>query len=132
MSNEHAGEHAAGEHAVTGHETSDASVRPVVYTMLGLAVGAALAIMLVYGIFWYLADHPLRTAPPNPLAAGEQQQIPPTPRIDAHPAAELKDVQAYENKILDTYGWTDKQQGIVRIPIDRAMELQLQKGFPTK
>jgi len=34
--------------------------------------------------------------------------------------------------VLSTYGWTDKNAGVVRIPIDRAMELQLERGFPTR
>jgi hypothetical protein len=115
----------------SGHETHDASVRGIVWTLAALAAGAALAFALVYGIFWYLADHPLNTAPANPMAEGASQ-IPPTPRVDDHPAMELKDLHSYEDTILNTYGWTDKQQGIVRIPIDQAMELQLKKGFPAK
>ena len=35
-----------------------------------------------------------------------------------------------KNSILSTYGWTDKKAGVVRIPIDRAMELQLERGLP--
>ncbi len=119
-------------HAVTGHEERDAPIRTIVLTMLGLAVGAAICVMIVYGIFWYLADHPLRTGPVNPLATNEQQQIPPKPRLDPNSTEELGELRSYENRILDTYGWTDKEQGTVRIPIDKAMELELQKGFPTK
>ncbi|HTS74904.1 MAG TPA: hypothetical protein VMG40_01805 [Bryobacteraceae bacterium] len=118
-------------HAVTGHEERDASVRTIVYTLMGLAVGAAICIMIVYGIFWYLAGHPLRTGPANPLAL-EQHQLPPAPRLEDHPTVELNDLHTYENQILDSYGWTDKAQNKVRIPIDKAMELQLQKGFPTQ
>jgi hypothetical protein len=69
---------------------------------------------------------------PNPLAETETQQMPPQPRIEEHPAVELKDLRSQEEKILTTYGWTDKDKGIVRVPIDRAMELRLQQGFPTK
>jgi hypothetical protein len=31
---------------------------------------------------------------------------------------------------LNGYGWVNKEQGIVRIPIERAMELIVEKGFP--
>lgn len=119
-------------HIVSGHETRDANIHNILVALAALAVVAVLSVAMVYGIFWYLADHPLRTAPPNPLAGGEQQQIPPPPRIQDHPAVELHDLLSAEDAILGTYGWTNKQQGIVRIPIDRAMELQLQQGFPTK
>ena len=52
----------------TGHEVEDAHVLPVVVTLAGLAVGAMLVALLVYGIFRYLADHPLSEMPPNPMA----------------------------------------------------------------
>jgi hypothetical protein len=102
-----------------------------VWTLAGLAAGAALAFALVYGIFRFLEDHPLTMAPPNPMAAADTQ-TPPAPRVDDHPAMELKDLHTYEDQFLGTYGWTDKAKGIVRIPIDQAMELELKKGFPTK
>jgi hypothetical protein len=115
-----------------GHESSDASIRIVVITGACLVVGAAMVGLLVYGIFWYLADHPLSAPRPNPLAATEAQQMPPQPRIEEHPAIEVKDLHSEEDQILTTYGWTDKDKGIVRVPLDRAMELRLQQGFPTK
>ena len=104
----------------------------VVVVLAFLAVGAACVCLLVYGIFVYLADHPLTTAPPNPLVETTPQQFPPQPRLQEHPAIELQDLHREEDRILDTYGWTNKNGGIVRIPIDRAMDLALQKGFAIK
>jgi hypothetical protein len=118
--------------AVTGHETSDASVRLIVIVLAFLAAGTAVVGFLVYGIFVYLADHPLRTSPPNPLAETARQQFPPAPRLAVQPALELHDLHAEEDSLLSTYGWTNKNAGIVRIPIDRAMDLAMQRGFVTK
>jgi hypothetical protein len=119
-------------HNSIGHETQDADVRAIVYTGIGLAISAGLVIVLVYGIFRYLADHPPTTAPDNPLSETDRQQFPPAPRIEEHPAMELKDLRSQEDRILTTYGWVDQKSGVVRIPIDRAIELQLQRGFPTR
>ena len=113
-----------------GHESKDANVRFIVLVLLGLGISVAIVAAMVYGIFWYLADHPLNTARANPLV--ESVQIPPPPRIDVHPGAELKDLHNYEDEILSTYGWTDPKKGIVRIPIDQAMQLEMEKGFPTQ
>ena len=33
---------------------------------------------------------------------------------------------------MHSYGWVDQQAGVVRIPIDRAMELLAQRGLPTR
>jgi hypothetical protein len=118
-------------HHETGHEESDASIPGIALTAAGLVVTVALVYFLVSGIFWYLADHPLSTPQPNPMAETDPQQFPPQPRIEVHPTIEVQELRSDEDKILSTYGWTDKEKGVVRVPIDRAMELQLERGFPT-
>lgn len=37
-----------------------------------------------------------------------------------------------QNLKLNSYGWIDRSNGIVRIPIDCAMDLILQRGLPTR
>ncbi len=32
---------------------------------------------------------------------------------------------------LNTYAWVDKDAGVVRIPVDRAIDLLAQKGLPS-
>lgn len=113
---------------IFGHETRDARIPPIVATAAGLAVGAALVIFLVYGIFQYLAGHPVTTALPNPMATADQQ-FPPQPRIEEHPATEFQQLRQQEDSVLTTYGWADKKAGIVRIPVDRAIDLALERKF---
>ncbi len=122
----------AGGQDTGGHEETDASIGPIVWTGAGLALTLVIVGLIVYGIYWYLAEHPLSSPRPNPMAETNQQQFPPAPRLEEHPAIEVHELRTQENVMLSTYGWTDKGKGIVRIPIDRAMELQLQQGFPTK
>jgi hypothetical protein len=116
----------------TGHEADDADVRGIGLTGLVLAVGIAIVLFLVYGLFQYFVHHPVVIAPASPLAESDRQQFPATPRIAEHPAIELEKLHSQEDHILSTYGWADKGAGMVRIPIDRAMELQLQRGFPLR
>jgi hypothetical protein len=114
-----------------GHETRDAGIVPILLTGAGLALTVAIVGLVVYGVFQYLETHPATSARANPMSA-EESQIPPKPRIEEHPAIEIQQLHAQENSILSTYGWMDKKGGVVRIPIDRAMELQLERGFPTR
>jgi len=44
------------------------------------------------------------------------------------PNPKLRDLRAQESEILNSYGWVDQQQGIVRIPIDRAMERMVEEA----
>lgn len=104
---------------------------PILLTGAGLALTVAIVGLVVYGVFQYLETHPATSARANPMSA-EESQIPPKPRIEEHPAIEIQQLHAQENSILSTYGWMDKKAGVVRIPIDRAMELQLERGFPTR
>jgi hypothetical protein len=119
-------------HETAGHETRDASIRGIVLTGVGLAIGAAVALSIVYGIFQFLSTQPVTTAPPNPMAETNLQQFPPEPRIEEHPAVEIQELHAKEDSLLSTYGWTDKMAGVVRIPIDRAIDLELERGLPVR
>ena len=115
----------------SGHETRDAGVRPIVLNGAGLAVMIVIVGLIVYGTFQYLARHPAISPQSNPMSAGDSQ-IPPEQRIEDHPAIAIEQLHTQEDKTLSTYGWTDRKAGAVRIPIDRAMELQLGRGFPTR
>ncbi len=42
-------------------------------------------------------------------------------------AARLADLRAKEHAAATTYGWIDQSAGIVRLPIDRAMELTVKE-----
>jgi hypothetical protein len=97
----------------------------------GLAVMIVIVGLIVYGTFQYLARHPAISPQSNPMTVGDLQ-IPPEPRIEDHPAIAIQQLHAQEDKTLSTYGWTDRKAGVVRIPIDRAIELQLERGFPAR
>ncbi len=103
-------------------------------TLAALAVGAALVALLA-GVWNFSipggpsVDYFCRC---NPMAETDRQQFPPEPRLETHPAMEMQELHTQEDRILNTYGWTNKPLGIVRIPIDQAMQMQLQRGFPTQ
>jgi hypothetical protein len=114
-----------------GHEVRDPQIRPFALGMVGLVVALALIFALVYEGFRFLNTHSGSQISTNPMASGEPT-MPPAPRLEVHPAAEMQALRDQENQILSTYGWVNKKSGAVRIPIDRAIDLQLQKGFPTR
>jgi hypothetical protein len=114
-----------------GHEGQDANIRPIVLTGMGLALTLAVVGVIVYGVFRYLETHPATRIQSNPMAVFDSQ-VPPAPRIEEHPAIEIQQLHAQEEQTLSTYGWIDKNKGVVRIPIERAMELQLRRGFPAR
>jgi hypothetical protein len=62
----------------------------------------------------------------------EAVPVPPVPRLQVAPAQELQQWYVAEEEILQSYGWVNKEAGIVRIPIARAMELLVERGLPSR
>ena len=54
------------------------------------------------------------------------------PRLQPQPFKDVYLLRQGQNDRLDSYGWVDKEAGVVHIPIDRAMELTLQHGLPVR
>ena len=67
-----------------------------------------------------------------PLAAAQGHREPPEPRLQTDPRQDLADMRAKEDEVLGSYGWVDKNAGVVRIPIDAAMKLTLERGLPAR
>ena len=52
--------------------------------------------------------------------------------LEVKPGEDLKTVRAQEDAILKSYAWADPDKGIVRIPIDRAIEIVAARGLPAR
>ena len=112
----------------TKYETSDVQPRPLVMFagVLVLLVASAMVLMaLMFHYFDQLAER--ESSPPSPLA--RVRKVPPAPRLQnmTTQRQDLVSMRAQEESTLSTYGWLDHKAGVVRIPIDRAMELLAQR-----
>jgi hypothetical protein len=86
---------------------------------------AAAALLLLGGAiagFYAIYQHavPIKTLPPP--------QAFPQPRVDTDDAERLRRLRAAQNKELETWRWADEQHTLVQVPIERAMQLLIQKG----
>ena len=50
--------------------------------------------------------------------------------MEEKPWVQHENLLTKEDQTLGTYGWTNKGAGLVRIPIDKAMDLVAQRGLP--
>ena len=134
-------------HADVHHEQSDVNVRAILWWAVGLVVFAIVAHVAVYAHFIVMRK---MERDPNllPVSMVKQQgpKLPPAPRLQPFPspgeggraASPLRDVpprdmaemRRDQQKHLSSYGWVNEATRTAHIPIDRAIELQLQKGFP--
>ena len=115
------------------HETTDVNIRGILLFGVGLIVSGVLISLLVWVLFTYFASREARrVAPQYPLAAAQDVRVPPEPRLQTNPREDLQDLRAQEEQILNSYGWIDKNTGVVRIPIEEAMKLMVQRGLPSR
>ena len=116
------------------HEHTDIDVSVAYKFGLWLAVAMLLSVGIVYGSF-RLFEGRAKTgdmlARKYPLAVGLRKE-PPTPHLQTQPFIDIYQLRLGEAEKLSSYGWVDKEGGIARLPIDRAMEVMLQKGFPAR
>jgi hypothetical protein len=120
------------ENAEVGYEVEDANVRQLVLAGVGLAVGTAIACFAMYFLFNMLKQSGARAQEQtlNPMSG--PRTFPPEPRLQVKPWEEIQNLRVKENQVLNTYGWTNKGAGMVRIPIDKAMDIVAQRGLPSR
>jgi hypothetical protein len=120
----------------TRYERRTFNVRLVLLTMAAMVVAGVLIHFFVAGI-WTLFDKQARSADQEhkPMLSSvpgpnEPQRLPPLPRLQPDPVSDLHAMREAEDNVLQTYGWVDKNAGVVRIPVARALDLLAQRGLP--
>ena len=56
----------------------------------------------------------------------------PQPQLLVNEPMNLADIRKHEHEMLTTYGWMDQNAGVVRLPIDRAKDLIVERGLPVR
>ena len=107
-----------------GHETTDLNAGRVAWNGVALALIIVVIFFALRGLFGiFNAQHPSSGKAEQARAFG------PEPRLQVDEARDLGHLRAQENAILNSYGWVDQKAGIVRIPIERAMDIVAQRGL---
>lgn len=111
------------------HERQDVDV-PALFTIALLLLLSCLTIFVVVTVMMhYFKVH-------QPAVTSGQANIPivgapefPQPRLLIKPGSSFAELRAAEDSELNSYGWVDRKSGIARIPIDRAMQMLLERGL---
>jgi hypothetical protein len=114
-----------------GHELTDLSPRKIALFAITLAATIFLVFLVAYALFGYFDNVWLKNQVAlSPLSFIREPT--PEPHLLVRPGNDLKAMRADEDLILNSYDWVDKEKGVARIPIDRAMEIIAQRGLPTR
>jgi hypothetical protein len=108
-------------------------MRVILVVLFGLALSATLIgsqflLRAVFGDYSRWADRKDHPRPP----LREARVLPPEPRLQANPALDLEQLRRDEDRRLGSYGWIDRDQKVLRMPIERAIEQVLRRGVPAR
>lgn len=127
--------------AETHHESSDVPISGLLWFIVAFVVALVVGYFVILGFYNALVKveqkrmDPPQTAVARPANADVPQNQPllePFPRADGKgtvlpqtntPVTNLQSLREREKQVLTTYGWVDKQHGVVRLPIDNAKAL---------
>jgi hypothetical protein len=129
-----------------GHERSDGNVRTIL-TTAGVMVACGVVIhLVVWGAFDYFQAREDQVKKASLPFAKQESDLPvtkrlrnlPPPRLEGlerQPGQEARPEQLYavEEKHLRSYGWVDREAGIVHIPIESAFRvIEKKKLLPAR
>jgi hypothetical protein len=115
-----------------GFETTDVHVRPIGGFIIGLIGLMVFGIVIAVGVFYGLKFRDdFNYAEMKPTALQEKRQIPNGPLLQVTNHDDLLNFRAKEAKEVGGHAtWLDKNAKVVRLPIDRAIDLVAERGLP--
>ena len=113
-----------------GYEVRDANIKALLQFAFWLAVLLAVTLVAMRFTFKYLDT----LTPLGPAASPFEnaRQIPSGPLLQADPHVQLGTFCAGQVDAVNGYSWVNQAGGIVQIPIDKAMDLTIQRGLPSR
>ncbi len=103
------------------HETQDISPR-LLLPLAGCMIGM---VLFAWAATWWEYPGALSTENVKDPASSF-----PEPRLQARPSADMAAFKARETAELNSYGWVDRQHGVVHVPIEQAMRNLAEHGIP--
>lgn len=120
-----------GESVNNGKSYIDDDVhgRPFIWFAVIFGAFCVLAVITVTYFYKGLSGYHERTQAAVPTKIDVGQVTPPGAQLQADPVADMVAMDKAQSALLAGYGWVDKDNGVVRIPIDKAIELTLEHSL---
>src|SRR5271157_2762702 len=129
----------------TGFEREDLSTRGVFAFMIGLGIVGLVIYFIIVGMYTFLDKYErsqMTTASPLVTSKGAMSRVVTqdyvdqrfkengAPMLETNERGQFRDFLMNQENQLNSYGWVDENAGVAHIPIERAMELMVQRGLP--
>lgn len=120
-----------GAHGVSAEK--DVVGTPVVVGLFAVLAGLAIFGAVVVAVVFFVLEKGAAKRDSAAVAeAGLERpapdRLPPAPRLEIHTVGRFHTFRDAEVERLATYGWMDRATGAVHLPIDRAMDLIIERG----
>jgi hypothetical protein len=109
----------------SGHETTDINARGVAWSAVVLVMIMVVIFFALRGLYSICTKHQ-----PSSVMTTRINTPSLEPRLQVDEVRDLGRLHEHEDSILNSYGWVDQRAGIMRIPIERAMDIVAQRGLP--
>jgi len=114
------------------YEPREADLRVVLAFLAALGLASVMVLLVLWGMFSYFRARSAERGPlPSPRMYTSAPSVP-QPRLQPNPVADYNVYRLSAGETLNSYGWVDQKAGTARIPIDRAMDLVVERGLPWK
>lgn len=133
----------------THHEKSDVPIRPLFVFIVIFVIFGIVTHLVLWGVYKGMAAAERKASGPKmtdvqrpenmnvpqnqpllqpfPQKTREGVEVPP---VASTPVVDLAEMRKTEQEALSNYGWVDQQKSVVRLPIDVAKQLLVQRGLP--
>jgi hypothetical protein len=120
-------------HETGGYEKTDARAGPTIRAGLAILAVMFLTALVLVPMYRVLARREAAKQPPPAEVVRTEISEPAAafPRLLTSEPAALAEFRAQEEALLASYGWVEKDRGVVRIPITEAMRIVAESGLPT-
>jgi len=113
-------EHAPGSQPPIDHEID---ARGIGRIGVWLAVVTVAGFVIGWGFYLYLSRAEKRLdARPSPIAEANAPRAVPGPTLQSRPEGELARYRHAESEKLEGWAWVDREAGVARVPVARAID----------
>lgn len=103
----------------------------------GFIIGLVITIVVTGVLMWVLvvrfkSQEVARDPEATWLRSEDAPKAPPAPRLQTTPEEDLAQLRAREDELLSSYGWVQEEGKIARIPIEKSIELLIDRGLPVR
>ena len=118
------------ENTDVSYEKRDVNPRAILYVGISIIISAVILHFVLLWLFDLFNAREAHKGKPPATLVNTKRQPPPAPRLQTDAPDDLQEMRVHEKALLESYGWVDRGQGIVHIPMERAIDLLIERGLP--